>query len=482
MALFCQYHQNVFRPYDIRGVYPTDLNEKTAYAVGQALIDFLPKNNRPIIVARDMRLSSARLKNFLIKGILSRGVDVIDLGLAPIDALYFAVIHLKGRGGAMVTASHNPKNYNGFKMFDNNLHWVGGQQFCPTIEKYPIKLNPPASRHGGPASPARQGGPADGKLGQTKSFDIMPAYFKHLFSFVDLKKINPPPPIRADGGRTLKVVIDAGNGLAGQVIPQLQKKLPIKIISLFAKLDGSFPNHPSDPFLPKSTVVLKKRVIKEKADFGVIFDGDADRLAMVDGKGNFFTSDVALLIIAKHLLKKEPGGLVVYNIGCSQAVPEKIKSWGGKPLLSRTGYGFIRELMRKNRAIFGGEVSGHFLFRENYYADSGFIAFLTLLEALSAETRPLSAIAAELLPYHKTEEINFSVKNQGLVFDKIEKYFKGKKINYLDGLTINFNDWWFNLRPSNTEPKIRLIIEAKTKSQMLAKRKAMTQLIKKFSR
>lgn len=451
MPLFCQYRQHVFRPYDIRGVYPTDLNEKTAYAIGQALIDFLPKNNRPVIIGRDMRLSSTRLKNSLVKGILSRGADIIDLGLTPIDALYFAAMYLKARGGVMVTASHNPKDYNGFKMFGDNLHWVGGQQFYPAIEQYPIK--------------------SANKLGQVKSFNIMPAYFKHLFSFIDLKKIKP-----------MKVVIDAGNGLAGKVVPQLQKKLSIKIVPLFAKLDGSFPNHPSDPFMPKSTVVLKKRVIKEKADFGVIFDGDTDRLALVDEKGNFFTSDVALLIIARHLLKKEPGSSIVYNIGCSQAVPEKIKKWGGRPLLSRTGYGFIRELMRKNKAIFGGEVSGHFLFRENYYADSGFIAFLTLLEALSAETRPLSAIAAELLTYHKTEEINFAVNSRKSVLVKMEKHFKNKKINYIDGITVHFKDWWFNLRPSNTESKIRLIIEAKTKKLLAIKRKEMVGLVKKFSR
>ncbi len=449
MALFCQYRQNVFRPYDIRGVYPTDLNEKTAYAVGQALVDFLPKNNRPIIVGRDMRLSSTRLRNSLVKGILSRGANIIDLGLVPIDALYFATVHLKGRGGVMVTGSHNPKDYNGFKMFDANLHWVGGQQFCPTIEQYPVK-------------PAK-------KIGQLRAVDIMPDYFQHLFSFIDLKKIKP-----------LKVVVDAGNGLAGKVIPQLQKKLPIKIIPLFFKLDGSFPNHPSDPFLPQSTVVLKKRVIKEKADFGVIFDGDTDRLALVDERGNFFTSDVALLILAKYLLKKEPGSLMVYNIGCSQSVPEKIKSWGGRPLLSRTGYGFVRELMRKNKAIFGGEVSGHFLFRQNYYADSGFIAFLMIMEALSAGSKPLSAVAADLMVYHKTEEINFDVKSRETVLAKVEKHFKDKKIIYIDGITVYSKDWWFNLRPSNTEPKIRLIIEADTRQLMLAKRKELTRLIKKY--
>jgi len=438
--------KNIFKSYDIRGIYPNDLNEETAYAIGRAFARKI--NVSSAVVGMDMRLSGPALKQALARGITDEGVNVLDIGLVPIDAVYFAVRIQKKPAGVMITASHNPKEYNGFKMPLSNVGWVRGEPFYEDV----INLPPLANKPKGAVSTA----------------DIMPEYIKHVLSFCDLTKIKP-----------FKVVVDAGNGMAGKVVPLLAPHLPIEIIPLNFTLDGNFPAHPSNPLLPESQTQIKQAIIENQADFGVIFDGDTDRLFFVNEKGEFIQADKTLLILAKEFLKREPGAGIVYNAICSRIVPEKIAQWGGRPIISKVGFVNIMETMAKNQGVMGGELSAHYSFRDNGYTDSGFIAWLLLLQLLSEDGRKLSEIVAEFDVYNKTDEINIAMDDEKreATIAKLKNTYDTAQQDELDGLTISFPDWWFNVRKSNTEPLLRLTIETKSKEMTEEKINELTKLI-----
>lgn len=442
-------NSSIFKSYDIRGIYPKDLNEDTAFKIGQAFVEYTEAKN--IVVGQDMRLSSPALFEALVRGITLQGADVYNIGQVPTEGMYFAVGHYAYDAGIMITASHNPKEYNGFKLVGKEAgktKVISGKEIGKIVGKDDFS--------------------EVSKQGEIKELDIWQDYINHIFSFVDVKKMEP-----------FEVAIDAGNGMAGKVIPLISEKLPIKVIPLNFELDGNFPAHPSDVFQKGATDQIGRAVKDEKADFGVIFDGDADRIYLIDELGNFIRGDITLLLLAKYLLEKNPGKGVTYNLICSKAVPEFIKKWGGKPIRTKVGFVNVQKGMMENNGIMGGELSGHYSFKDNYYLDSGFIVFLILLEIISKTDKKVSEITKELSPYAKGAEINFKVKDKEAVLNKVkEKYSDGKQ-DYLDGVTIEYDNWWFNIRPSQTEPLLRLTIEAGSVKLLSQKKKELTALIKK---
>jgi phosphomannomutase len=432
-------NQAIFKAYDIRGTYPTEINGDIAYLFGYALANFLKP--RSIAVGRDMRLSSDELFDGLSTGIMDCGVDVVDLGLISTDGLYFAVGKYAFDGGVMITASHNPKQYNGFKVCKRNAEPLSGSDGLNEVLK--------GMQEGcGPKSSTR---------GVIVRRDIDDDYAAHCFSFIDVAKIRP-----------YKIVIDAGNGMAGATLPPVLAKLPIKVTPLFFELDGSFPNHPASPIEPENLQDLIDTMKNVGADFGVAFDGDADRMFLVDNHGKPLGGDVVTALVAKSLLGKHPGETILYNLICSHAVPELVSRLGGTPIKTRVGHALIKPLMKKHNAIFGGEHSGHFYFRDNWFADSGLIAFLLCLELISVENKPLSALVDEIDPYVRSGEINSKVKSIPDKLHEIEKTFATNSQDTLDGLTVECDGYWFNVRPSNTEPLLRLNIEAKDSTTLKA--------------
>jgi len=398
-----------------------------------------------------MRLSSPALFEALAKGITAQGSDVYDIGQVPTEGMYFAVGHYNYQAGIMITASHNPKEYNGFKLIrkeGKRVQLIRGKDMISIVKK-------------GSSQKTK-------KFGEIKELDIWQDYLNHIFSFINVNKIKP-----------FKIVVDAGNGMAGKVIPLIERKLPVKITSLNFDLDGNFPVHPSNPLLEGAADEISREVREKKADFGFIFDGDADRIFLIDELGNFIRGDVTILLLAKYFLEKYPGKGVAYNLICSKAVPEFIKKWGGRPIRTSVGFVNVQKGMIENDGIVSGEVSGHFAFRDNYYLDSGFIAFLVLLQTISVLGKKVSEIITELSPYTKSAEINFEVEDKEAILNKIRKHFSDGKQNYLDGVTVEYDNWWFNVRPSNTEPLVRLTIEAENQELLEEKKKELTALIKK---
>ncbi len=441
----------IFKSYDIRGIYPTDLNEDVAYVIGQAFAQHTGVTN--VVVGRDMRIGSPEIAAKLIEGLTSQGVNVDDIGQVPIDAVYFAAGKFDYDGGMMVTASHNPKEYNGMKMVvkkNGTLDWIRGADLYTFLKDKAFSPAP--------------------TIGKVRERDIMKEFIDHVFTFVDLSKIKP-----------FKIVVDAGNGMAGKVMPLLFKKLPGTMIPLNFKLDGSFPAHPSNPLLPESQVQISQAVVKEQADFGVILDGDTDRLFFITETGEFVRADTTLLILAKHFLKHNPGMGIAYNVICSRAVPQRIIEWGGVPLRTAVGFVNLAKAMQQHNGVMSGELSAHYAFRDNFYADSGFIAFLILLSLISEEHKPLSQIVEGLIPFAKADEVNLEVKNIPEVIERVkEKYADGKQ-DELDGVTVEYADWWFNVRPSNTEPLLRITVEADTPELLKAKQKELIEFIEKLA-
>jgi len=440
---------SIFKSYDIRGVYPRELDEKTAYKIGQVFIEYTKA--KKVVIGQDMRLSSPALFEALAKGITAQGSDVYDIGQVPTEGMYFAVGHYNYQAGIMITASHNPKEYNGFKLIrkeGKRVQLIRGKDMISIVKK-------------GSSQKTK-------KFGEIKELDIWQDYLNHIFSFINVNKIKP-----------FKIVVDAGNGMAGKVIPLIERKLPVKITSLNFDLDGNFPVHPSNPLLEGAADEIRREVREKKADFGFIFDGDADRIFLIDELGNFIRGDVTILLLAKYFLEKYPGKGVAYNLICSKAVPEFIKKWGGRPIRTSVGFVNVQKGMIENDGIVSGEVSGHFAFRDNYYLDSGFIAFLVLLQTISVLGKKVSEIITELSPYTKSAEINFEVEDKEAILNKIRKHFSDGKQNYLDGVTVEYDNWWFNVRPSNTEPLVRLTIEAENQELLEEKKKELTALIKK---
>ncbi|QBD82252.1 phosphomannomutase/phosphoglucomutase [Ktedonosporobacter rubrisoli] len=441
----------LFKAYDIRGIYGEKLTDEVAYAIGRAAAQYLAVPE--IAVGRDMRLSSPQLASAIIRGITDQGVNAIDLGMVPTDGLYFAVGKFDYPAGVMITASHNPGKYNGMKFCRAQAAPVGQDTGLADIRDLAVS--------GNFAEPT--------KKGQVIKRDITEDYVQHALSFIDVNKIRP-----------LKVVIDAGNGMAGMMIPQVFKHLPCQLIPLYFELDGNFPNHPASPIEPENMEDLQKKVRETGADLGAAFDGDADRMFPVDEHGNLVDGSQVIEVVSNSLLKKHPGSTILYNLIVSKSVPELISKEGGKAERTRVGHSFIKADMRKLNAIFGGEHSGHFYFRDNWFADSGLIAFLIMLELVSVENKQLSEIIKPLDHGIRSGEINSTVSDTQSKLQALEdKFGKGaSSIDHMDGLTIDFGDWWFNVRPSNTEPLLRLNVEANDQALMEQKRDELLSFIR----
>jgi phosphomannomutase len=438
---------NIFRSYDIRGIYPEELNEKVAYQIGRVFVEYTKAKR--VVILRDCRLSSPSLSKALTQGIIERGADVYNIGQAPTECLYFTVGYYGYEGGIAITASHNPKNYNGFKLVREKANIIRGKEIGKEITKLKIF--------------------SSSKKGQIKKIEIWQDFLNHIFSFVDIKKIKP-----------FRVVIDTGNGMAGKIFPLLEPKLPIEILPLNFTLDGNFPAHSPDPLSKGAIQQISQKILEERADFGFIFDGDADRIFLIDEKGNLVRADITLLLLAKFFLEKCPGAKIIYNLICSRAVPEFIKKWGGKPIKSAVGFVNIRENMFKEGGIMGGELSGHYCFKDNFYSDSAFITFLILLEIISKSKKRVSEMTTSLSPYAKSPQINFKVKRKKIILEEIKKRYSNGKQDFLDGVTIEYEDWWFNLRPSQTEPILRLTLEAKNEKLLEKKKKELINIISSF--
>jgi phosphomannomutase len=447
--------ESIFKAYDIRGVYPESLNEDVARDIGRAFVNHLGLSGSRVVVARDMRLSGEALEKAFIEGVTAAGADVLDLGLVSTDALYFAVGHLEEPGGAMITASHNPKQYNGFKLCREDAIALSGEQGIGQIRDLILsgKLPEPAEY-----------------AGSVEESDITEDYAKHCLSFIN-----------TEGLRSLKIIVDAGNGMAGKMLPPIFKKLPFECVPMYFELDGSFPNHPPNPIEPENMKELQERVVAEGADFGAALDGDADRVFVVDEKGVTISGDLLAALVAKNVLEKEPGATILYSAVCSKAFSKLVEREGGKAIRTKAGHSIIKPQMRENDAAFGGEHSGHFYFRDNYFADSGIIAMLTVAELVARQKGPLSELLAPIDPYVRSGEINSEVEDQSATLEKVEEHYAQRndaKIDHLDGLTVDFGDWWFNLRPSNTEPLLRLNVEASDRETMERERDELLKLIR----
>ncbi len=447
--------ESIFKAYDIRGIYPDTLNEEVARDIGRAFVHHLGLSGSRVIVARDMRLSGEALEKAFVEGVTGAGADVLDLGMVSTDALYFAVGHLEEPGGAMITASHNPKEYNGFKLCRENAIALSGDEGINQIRDLITSGKLPEAAE---------------FSGSVEEDDITERYAEHCLTFID-----------TEGLRPLKIVVDAGNGMAGKMLPPIFEKLPFEYVPMYFELDGSFPNHPPNPIEPENVEELRQRVVEEGADFGVAFDGDADRCFVIDEKGEAISGDLLATLVAKNVLEKEPGATILYSAVCSKSLPELIEREGGEAVRTRAGHSIIKPQMRSNDAAFGAEHSGHFYFRDNYFADSGIIAMLTVAELVARQEKPISELLAPIDPYVRSGEINSEVEDQDAVLKEVEERYSGEEgveIDHLDGLTVDFGGWWFNLRPSNTEPLLRLNVEAGDRETMEAKRDELLGLIR----
>ena len=422
----------IFKAYDVRGVVPDDLDDDLVRAIGGAYAQIT--DDRPILIGRDCRLSSPDLAEALAEGITAQGSDVVDLGLASTDLLYFASGSLD-LPGIMITASHNPKQYNGLKFCQPGARPVGEETGLRDIRAIVEAGVTPA-----------------GARGSVEHRDLLDAYVEHVLRFVDVGAMRP-----------MTVVADTANGMGGLVVPAVLERLPVTAHYLFRELDGTFPNHPADPLNPENQKDLKAAVVEHGADVGLAFDGDADRVFLVDERAEDVSGSLLTAIVAASMLRKEPGAKIVHNLICSWIVPETILANGGEPVRTRVGHSFIKQVMADTGAIFGGEHSGHYYFRENYRADSGLIAAVVALGELSASGGSLSQLLSPYRKYWDSGEINSTVADQAGKTEELASMFADAKLDRLDGLTIEYEDWWCNVRPSNTEPLLRLNVEARTK-------------------
>ena len=441
-------NQSIFRSYDVRGIYPLELNEEAAFAVGVAFV----RNTgaKSVAVGHDARLSSPALFKALAAGLLAGGAQVTTIGQVPTECLYFAVAKYDFEGGIMITASHNPKEYNGFKMLKKDsgtINYVNIKDLLAAIDE---------------SISARLESFVDENKILKK--DIWDDYIKYILPF-------------SGGSKPFNVVIDPSNGVMGPVIKKIEGELPVKIIPLNFEPDGNFPNHSPNPLEKGSSDQISALIKKEKADFGFMFDADADRVFLVDEMGELVRADVTLLLLAKYFLVKNPGALIAYNAICSKAVPEFVTKWGGKPLRTKVGFVNVRAGLLEHNGVMGGELSGHYCFADYFYMDSGLMACLVLLQIIAQDGRKVSEIVKELSPYIKPSELNFKIEDKQAVLEKVkEKYADGKQ-DYLDGVTVEYKDWWFNVRASNTEPLLRLTIETDTQELLDQKVEELTKFI-----
>jgi phosphomannomutase len=442
----------VFKAYDVRGLYPSELDEEGAYAISRAYVEHFRPNR--VAVGRDMRLSGPAMAAAVIEGAADAGCDVIDIGMVGTEMLYFAVGELRLDGGFAVTASHNPKDYTGMKIVRGGALPVGGDSGLLDVRDRAI---------------GREPSPAVSERGEVREEDVYPAFVERVLSFADLDAIRP-----------LRVVIDAANGMAGAMLPPVLERLPVDAVRCYFEPDGSFPNHEPNPLLPENREFIVGKTLEEGADLGVAFDGDADRCFFVDDTGEFVPGDFATALLAEAVLEKEPGAKVLYDVRASWAVPETIERAGGIPLVNRVGHAFIKQRMRQEHAAFGGEVSGHYYFRDFTQADSGVIPFLLMLERISKGGVKLSELLrAYRERYFITGELNTPVADVDAKLRELEARFGSEgTVSHLDGVSVNADDWHFNVRPSNTEPLLRLNLEARSQALMERKRDEVLALIR----
>ena len=423
---------SIFKAYDIRGTYPAEVDVAIARRIGQATALYLKAHT--LVVGHDVRVSSPELTEALIDGVLSVGTSVADVGLCSTPFHYFAVGTLECDGGIMVTASHNPPQYNGFKISRRKVVPVGIESGLGEIRRMIETDEPP---------------PPVKKRGRRVPMDLKGHYLRHVLRF-------------ARSGRPLKVAVDTSNGSAGLYILDLFRELPYEVVPLYLEPDGRFPHHDPNPMKDENIGSLVDRVRDTAADVGVALDGDGDRMVVVTENGKRVPNDIITALMAREVLQEEPGAAIVYDLRSSWVVKEEIESAGGKPIEERVGHAFIKATMREHNAPFGGELSGHFYFRDNFFADSGLIAMVKALNVLSQADEPCSELIKPLMRYHTTGEINFRATDQDDKLAFLQRHFPEGEISHLDGITVRYPDWWFNVRKSNTEPLLRLTMEART--------------------
>jgi phosphomannomutase len=439
-----------FKAYDVRGLYPDELDEAGAYAVGRAYVEqFSPAQ---IAVGRDMRLSAPSMAAAVREGAADAGARVLDIGMVGTEMLYFAVGDLGLDGGIMVTASHNPKQYTGMKIVRRGALPVGGESGLLDVRDRAVA-----------------GGWRPGERGEIRTEDIWGRFVDRVLSFVDVASLKP-----------LRVVIDAANGMAGTMLPPVLERLPmVEVVRCYFEPDGAFPNHEPNPLLPENREFIVEKTRTADADFGVAFDGDADRCFFVDDTGDFVPGDFTTALFAETILGREPGGKVIYDVRASWAVPETIRNAGGIPLVNRVGHAFIKQRMREEDAVFGGEVSAHYYFRDFSQADSGTVPFLLMCELVSRHGKLSKALAPFRERYFITGEINTPVADVPAKLAELEQRFGASgRVTHLDGLSVEFDDWHFNVRPSNTEPLLRLNLEALSQALMDEKRDEVLAVIR----
>jgi phosphomannomutase len=444
----------IFKAYDVRGVYPGEVYEDTARAIGAAFVAYLGAAR--IAVGRDMRVSSPALAAAFIDGAAAQGADVVDYGMIPTDMLYFAVARDGHDGGVEITASHNPKQYNGMKLVGREARPLSGDAGISDIRDMIVagRTPPPAARRG-----------------QITSHNALDRYVDHVMSFIDPSVVKP-----------FNVVLDAGSGMAGLVAPRLFDRLPCKTTRLCFEIDGRFPNHEANPLIEENRRDIVSAVVAQQADIGIAWDGDADRCFFVDGAGEFVSGDFVTALLAEAFLLRHQGATVVYDLRASHAVRDTVAQYGGSALMNRVGHAFIKQRMRESEALFGGEVTGHYYFRDNFYADNGFIPALLMLELMSKKGRSLHDLLEPLRSrYFISGEINTTLAGMDAVPETLghlaAKYADGGQ-HTLDGLSVEYADWHFNVRPSNTEPLLRLNLEAATPELMERKRDEVLALIR----
>ncbi|MFI0447880.1 phosphomannomutase/phosphoglucomutase [Actinomadura sp. 6N118] len=441
----------IFKAYDIRGIVPEELDAETAEAIGAAFVRVTGAT--AVVTAHDMRESSGPLAEAFARGATGQGADVVEAGLGSTDLLYYASGSLD-LPGAMFTASHNPAKYNGLKLCRTGAKPIGRDTGLIEIREL-----------------VEKGVPAyDGEPGTVSQRDLLKGYADHLKTLVDLVGIRP-----------LKVVVDAGNGMGGHTVPSVFEGLPIDLVPLYFELDGTFPNHEANPIEPENLRDLQAKVRETGADIGLAFDGDADRCFVVDERGEIVSPSAITALVATRELAKHPGSKIVHNLITSKSVPEVVSENGGTPVRTRVGHSFIKQTMAETGAVFGGEHSAHFYFRDFWFADSGMLAAMHVLAALGEQTGPLSELLTSYDRYAASGEINSEVADQAAAADQVRAAFAerpGVTIDELDGLTVGTDDWWFNLRPSNTEPLLRLNAEASDEQTMAAVRDEVLAIVR----
>jgi len=440
----------IFKAYDVRGIVGTELTEEVAEKIGRAMASWLPDAGA-VAVGRDMRPDSLKLSQAIVKGLTEQGRDVWDIGEVTSDMIYFTTGHYDLAGGMMVTASHNPGDFNGIKFCGKKAKAIGIESGLLEIKEL-VK----SDQWDKPSQP-----------GIVTSKDVVEGWLQHALSFVDIGSLRP-----------LKVVIDTGNGMAGKIIPELEQYVPFKVTEMYFELDGTFPNHIANPIEPENIQDIIARVKKEKADVGVAFDGDGDRAVLIDEKGNAISGTTMTAMLAEYFLKKSPKSTILYNATCGWVVPETIEKNGGKAIRTKVGHSFIKAEMRAQDALFAGESSGHYYFKDNFMADSGLIASLVALQVLSSSGKPLSELSKDYIRYNQIPETNFRVENKDVILKSLQEAFKDEKQDQLDGLTIWLNNAWVNVRPSNTESILRLNAEAKSLNALNEVVDKVTKLIK----